>query len=298
MPGIFISHSKEDRDIAENLEQAFREKKIPVCVAKACIYKNKDWPKVIAEAIAAQNLFILLWSQNAVTSKQLKFEATVATKLNKSIIPICLDNTPIPTEFAASNKLHLKNIDKTIKTITYKIATSPPARNHQNHKIIKRLTQTDTLDIDTILKIIDPSDENLQYKEKSRHPSKSNKWFEKWQTIVTFLVVLLTLLTFVLEIPEKFENFISILFGETIETTCLKGAVIDEKGGVAGVIIRIEELPEVEITTTEIGSFKFLEVPGKVGEEVRVRAYYKNERIFDQNITLPGPVIIEMEGKQ
>lgn len=298
MPGIFISYAKENRDIAVKLEQAFKEKKIPVCIEKESIYKKEDWPKIMAEAIAAQNLFILLWSQHTAASQHVQLEATIASKMNKSIIAICLDNTPLRTELAATKVLHIDEFNKTIQTITEKVPFSPPTHHYQNHQIIELLSQTDTSDIDTIIKVINPPNRDSQQNQNSKEPSKSKRWFEKWQTVVTFLVVLLTLLTFVLEIPEKFESFIKIICGETIETLCLKGAVRDEKGGVAGVVIRVDKLPDVEITTTEDGSFKFPEVPGTVGESVRVKAYYNNKMIFDQYITLPGPLTIAMEEKQ
>jgi len=206
MPGIFISYAKEDRDIAVKLEKAFKEKKIPVCIEKESIYKKEDWPKAMAEAIAAQNLFLLLWSQHAAASQPVQFEVTIASKMNKSIIPIRLDNTPLPTELASTKALHIDEFDKTIQAITEKIAASPPTHHHQNHQIIKHLAQTEASDIDSIIKAIDPPNKDSQQNEYSSEPSKSKRWFEKWYAKAVVIATILTIVGFALEIPSQMKE--------------------------------------------------------------------------------------------
>ena len=197
MPGIFISYAKEDRDIAVKLEKAFKEKKIPVCIEKESIYKKEEWPKAMAEAVAAQNLFLLLWSQHAAASQPVQFEAVIAAKMNKPIIPICLDTTPLPAELAADTNLHIGEFDQTIQTITEKIAASPPSHHHQNHQIITRLAQTEAPDIATILKAIDPPNEASQKKKRSTRKFPITKWTGIMVAVVGLIGSVVSIISFV-----------------------------------------------------------------------------------------------------
>ena len=57
---------------------------------------------------------------------------------------------------------------------------------------------------------------------------------------------------------------------------------------IAGAEVRVDELPGKSVTTTSDGSFKIDKIPGKVGDSVRVRAFYKGLQ-RDEYVTLPGP---------
>ena len=125
---------------------------------------------------------------------------------------------------------------------------------------------------------------------------QSKKWWEKWQAKGTFIILLLTLLTFVFEIPDKAKKFYRGIFGEPSATCTLKGVVWDSKQmPISGVEVKVDALPGQSVKSTGSGSFKFEKVPGRVGDSVRVSAYYKGNQVWDEYVTLPGPVTIKLE---
>ena len=83
-----------------------------------------------------------------------------------------------------------------------------------------------------------------------------------------------------------------------IYITFLKRITKNRKGGLAGVIVRRDKLPEIEVATTKIGSFEFAKGPGKVGEKDRAKVNYKKKEIFDQYSPRPGLSTKEIEWEQ
>ena len=119
---------------------------------------------------------------------------------------------------------------------------------------------------------------------------------EKWQAKVTFIILLLTLLTVVFEVPGKVKKFYREIFGEPQATCSLKGVVQNSKGmPVSGVVVKVDTLPGQSVMSTGSGSFKFEKVPGRVGDSIRVTAYTNGRLVWDEYVTLPGPVTIILE---
>lgn len=299
MPGIFISYAEEDLLAAKKIEEILVSRTIPVSSERKIVFENQHWAKDIAATISRHNIFLLVWSQYAATSAQIEYEWTIASKMNKFVFVLFLDKTPLSKELLVNKRLYLDDLENAVQTIIEQIKFSPPSHHRQNQELLKILEVIDSPDIGTVLKKVNQALTETDKNNELTQSNKSKKWFEKWQTVVTFLVVLLTLLTFVLDIPEKIKGFKEAILGTPIESLCLKGVIVDKNGqAVVGAIVRVDKLPTKAVATTNNGSFKFDEIPGNVGDSVRVSAYYKDKKIYDEYIALPGPLKIEMEGKQ
>ncbi len=64
---------------------------------------------------------------------------------------------------------------------------------------------------------------------------------------------------------------------------------------IAGANVRLDLLPDTTFTTTSNGGFIFNNVPGQVGEKVRVYVLADGYKPADKYYPLPGPIPIKME---
>ncbi|MGD2091059.1 MAG: TIR domain-containing protein [Candidatus Aminicenantes bacterium] len=307
-PGVFISYSRKDLRSAQKLEKIFQAEGLRVWRDQESIYAGEQWPKAIGQAIENESIFLLLWSKHSADSHFVEFEWNTALALKKTIVPVLLDNTQLPAALRAINGILFENTGKTIKKLLELMAVSPPSPHRQNPRVIHELSQIKEKSIEAVLNrvktiyqqqgwhvygnVYQVSAENIHLTSDQQ----SKKWWEKWQVKVTFVILLLMLLTFVFEIPEKAKKFYRGIFGEPPATCSLKGVVQDSKRiPVSGVEVKVDALPGQSAKTTGSGSFKFEKVPGRVGDDVRVTAHYKGRLAWDEYVTLPGPVTIILE---
>lgn len=135
---------------------------------------------------------------------------------------------------------------------------------------------------------------NKRVRRNVSHPRK--KWWEKWQTRLAFVIVVLTVLTTFLELPKKVSEFWKEISGTHTVTTPLKGIVTDSftNKPINSAVVKIDRLPGDSVITTSDGSFKFKSVPGKVGDDVRIYVYAKGYNSRNEYKVLPGPVDIKL----
>lgn len=314
MGGIFISYAREDGDTAQKLEEIFRAKGIQVWRDQESIYAGEHWPKAIGQGIAGQKIFLLLWSKNSSASHFVEFEWNTALALQKTIVPVFIDKTRLPAALSAKNGVSLKDVDAAVDRILVLLDTSPHPDCRQNRRVLDSLKRVEDRPVESVLETVKTiyrlhgwqvhgnvyqvsgRDIHITVPEPGDAGTKPKKWWEKWQARVTFLVALLTLLTFVFEIPKKAKDFYQHIFGEQQATCTLKGVVVDTKGmPVGGAKVTLEELPGQAVSTTSDGSFKFERVPGKVGDSTRVYVSRSGYKGRNEYVTLPGPVRIILE---
>jgi hypothetical protein len=273
VPGVFISYARTDLISAQKLEELFQAEGFRVWRYQPGIVPGEQWPKAIGRAIEKGKIFLLLWSQQAAESPVVDLEWNTALALQKTIVPVFLDNTPLPAALKSFAGVFLEEKDPalTVKKILDMTAKLAPAQ---------------TL----------PTPLPVESRPGAAHDKTSPKWWENWQARVAFFVILLTLLTFVLDIPEKAINFYQAIFGKPLVTCTLKGVVLDVRQmPIGGVEIMVDKLPGLSVKSTGTGSFLFEKVPGDVGDRVRVTARCPGYKVWDEYVTLPGPKRIILE---
>jgi len=299
MSGIFISYTREDRATAKKLEKIIRDHGIPVWRDQESIYAGEHWPEAIGRGIAGQRIFLLLWSKNSAVSHFVEFEWNTALALQKIVVPVFLDDTPLPAALSAKNGVLLEDFDQAVKKILDLINISPPSDHRQNLQVMDQLSKIEGKNVETVLERVKTiyHQQGWQVHGNVYQGDIINiKWWGKWQSKVIFFVALLTFFTFIFDIPEKAKKFYQEIFGEPIATLILKGSVVDSKGmPVEGAKVELDSLPGESIMTTSDGSFIFKKVPGKVGDRARVYVYYKGIKRRDEYVTLPGPIRIILE---
>jgi hypothetical protein len=92
---VFISHSHRDRAVATELQSVLTKRGAETYLDQDKIQVGDVLPERIRQGIEWCNLFLLLWSSNAASSKWVGMEWNTAYDRRK-IIPYCLDSTPLP----------------------------------------------------------------------------------------------------------------------------------------------------------------------------------------------------------
>lgn len=111
---VFISYSRKDMVIADQICAAFDKAGISYFIDRQGIGGGMEFPKVLAPAIRESEIFLLLASQNAYDSAYTDREITFAfnKKRGEKMLPYIIDETPLPEHleliFSSNNWLLLK----------------------------------------------------------------------------------------------------------------------------------------------------------------------------------------------
>ncbi len=127
---VFISYSRKDSTIADEICKAFDRVGITYFIDRKGIGGGNEFPLELATSILNSQVFLLLGSKNSYESKYTNAEIHFAfkKKQKKSILPYILDDTPMPLE-----------IDFILSTINW--------RKYQEHPI-------NTILVDDVLKLL------------------------------------------------------------------------------------------------------------------------------------------------
>jgi len=96
---VFISHSSDDRELAEGLVKVLEEFGIECWIADRDIPAGKSWDVSIINAIEKCSGSIFLISENSNKSEQTKREVQIAVESDKWLIPICIDGVEPSKKF-------------------------------------------------------------------------------------------------------------------------------------------------------------------------------------------------------
>jgi hypothetical protein len=116
---VFISYSTEDKPAADAVCAILESNGVRCWVAPRDILPGADWGESIVDGIRASRVMLLVFSNNANKSKQIKREVELAADGGVTIVPLRIENT-LPTE---SFKYFLGNIH-------WLDALSPPLEKH------------------------------------------------------------------------------------------------------------------------------------------------------------------------
>lgn len=307
MPQIFISYSRQDLLIAQQLEQAFEANGFSVWRDQESLYGGQQWPKAIGEAIAGCDYFLIAWSQHANTSHFVDLEWNIALALRKTIIPCLLDETPLPPSLSALNGVFLKDfsidVSQILKTLKQTVPSSDPEHNAQ---LIRRLGEIVLREPEKVAKEakilfsqqgwsvqgnVYQAAGNIHVTIASSAEKPEKKLLQKWQTWIVFATAIIALIVALLDFPEKITKIIP-----DQPTSHLRGLVKDSKGEpISEAIITVDKLPGQKVLTTTDGGFYIKKIPGQFGERVRVYVAKEGYQKYNEYITLPGPANIVLK---
>jgi hypothetical protein len=312
MPSLFLSYSRKDASLVDQLEAALRAHGHTVWRDVESIRGGANWPKAMGEAIAAHDFVVLAWSQHTATSHFVEFEWSTAVALRKTIVPCLLDDTPLPPSLAAKNGIPFQDFGRGLSALLQAVQQPAPAHEPvQQAGVLAQLQTIKATEPEQVLaemrtwltqhasNVQGPvyqagRDVHVTIAAPTEEPKK--KLLEKWQTWVVFLSALVVLLGALTELPKKFLETLHAV-RESVAPECqFTGRVWDSRGQpVAGVEVIVHG--EKGAGTTNVnGEFSFA-VKNKCNEPVQVSL--KKDGVLQDlgSQTLPGPVDLTFKGQ-
>lgn len=104
---VFISYSRKDKEVAQYICEILEKNGIEFWIDKKGIYSSSNYKELIVDAIEISKAVIFISSANSNNSMNVIREIGYAVNMNKSILPIKLDETP----YAKSIRLDISDID-------------------------------------------------------------------------------------------------------------------------------------------------------------------------------------------
>lgn len=218
MPTVFLSYSRADLALIEQLEAQLKSHpEISIWRDQEKIYGGQKWPKVLGEAIADQDVFLLAWSKNSKASHVVEFEWCTAIALKKTIMPCMLDNTELAPSLKTFHGHHLGDVAGLIKSLQ----GAPLGDVQRRESVIRKLNDITAIEETAVLEqaktvfakqhwtvqgnVYQASGDIHIYHEPSTTsaPEKSKPLAEKWQTWVVIIGGILTAILAALRIQER-----------------------------------------------------------------------------------------------
>jgi hypothetical protein len=119
---VFISYSSKDKPAADATCAVLESKGVRCWIAPRDIMPGSDWGEAIVDAIHASRAFVLVFSENANLSQQIKREVERAVSAGSPIIPLRIENV-VPT----------KTLEYFLSSPHWLDAFTPPLENHLKH---------------------------------------------------------------------------------------------------------------------------------------------------------------------
>jgi hypothetical protein len=114
MADVFISYSRKDIAFARLLHRALHNNEMETWIDWQDIPPSADWLAEVYEAIEQAETFIFIISETSAVSEVCSLEIAHATRHNKRLIPIVIndiDPTVVPPQLAALNWIFFRDSD-------------------------------------------------------------------------------------------------------------------------------------------------------------------------------------------
>jgi hypothetical protein len=303
MPSVFLSYSREDLPRIEEFEaQIQKQTGISIWRDQERLYGGQKWPKLLGEAVAAQDFFLLAWSGHSASSHFVEFEWCTALALKKTLIPCLLDNTPLPPSLTAIHAIPIENITRILTALT---APIPPKDKTRGAGVISGLDQIRAIESEAVLaqakaifdqkhwvvhgNVIQGKHVTVTFTEGGKEPSKG--FLDKWQTWAGLAVALLTAVSLIADLPGKIKagTSASAIKNEAgsenqLLEQPLEGSIRYEDDPAEGVTVSLLKFNQT-VTTDALGQFRF-RVKAPRQETVTLLAQKNGYRAYENDFTL------------
>lgn len=295
---VFISYNHADREEVEQVEMVLKNNGISVWRDQKSIYAGEKWPKVLGEAISANDVVLLVWSKRAATSEFVELEWCIAIALKKKIIPYRLDQTPLPSSLKA---IHAIDADKSGSTDQILQSLQTRFSDADTGRATAVITALDDIPEMEPKKIVGTAKAILAqhrwmvegdvYQASGdihiHHapPDPPDSLVGKWQTWVAVTVGVLTAIGLLLDLPQKMEDLFNRDDTPRVVVQPLSGSIRDQSNDpLPGVKISLPKF-DLQTTSNQLGYFHF-EVEAAKQVQVELMAQKDGYKIHEQYATL------------
>ena len=310
IPTVFLSYSRADLSHIEQLEAQLKSHpEIAIWRDQEKIYGGQKWPKVLGEAIANQDVFLLAWSKNSAASHFVEFEWTTAIALKKTVVPCLLDSTPLPPSLRATHAIPVADATKIIVAMSGVDISVDTGRRTQVIRKLNGLTVTEEKAVLEQAKTIfaqqqwtvqgnvyQASGDIHIHNEPSTPPGteKAKPLVEKWQTWVAIVGGILVAILAGLQIqervwpPQPHDNRSSISTEEQtaqFEDQPMVGTIFGEgEKRLSGVLVKLPEFKK-SVMSDKNGRYEFI-VKARHGQQIELLAEKNDYESMERFVSL------------
>ncbi|MDR4495739.1 MAG: toll/interleukin-1 receptor domain-containing protein [Nitrospirales bacterium] len=275
MASAFLSYSRADFEELQPLLKTLSTKGMVIWRDQEKIYGGEKWPKVLGEAIDNQDFFFLAWSKQSAQSDYVELEWCTALALKKTIIPLRLDDTPLPAALRSFETISTKNnVSSSTRILDATRQPTPPATSSHRKAVLEKLATITQEKPETVL-------------EKAKVLFSQQGWLVRWNTyqagrdlnifnvnfpkisILITLVVVLSLYVLLAVFPGT-SNWPYSIFNDAIEQE-LGGTILNEEAApITGVEVSLPKYQK--ITKTDTRGYWHFKIEGLKEEKVDILA--------------------------
>ena len=142
---IFISYSREDESIVEPVVKLLRVTESKLFLDVDSIAPGEKWEEEIARSLSTADKVCVFWCQHSASSEWVNREWRYAHELQKKIIPLLLDSTPVENELAKYQFIDFRFVEGSTHPTVYLHPRSPfppswsPRYRWDAERIVKQL---------------------------------------------------------------------------------------------------------------------------------------------------------------
>lgn len=106
---VFVSHSSKDQKVAETICSALESRGLSCWIASRDVSPGENFMEAIVRAIRAAKVMVLVFTENANNSAEIKKELVLATQNDVVIIPVRVEDVA-PNDALERDAFKLKRI--------------------------------------------------------------------------------------------------------------------------------------------------------------------------------------------
>jgi TIR domain len=115
---VFISYSRVDASLVTPVVKLLRANQSLVFQDIDNIQPGREWRKEIVKGLANSRLVIVFWCDHSQSSKEVAREWKTALRLKKDLLPLLLDDTPLPEKLSAFQGIDFRALVATSHPVT------------------------------------------------------------------------------------------------------------------------------------------------------------------------------------
>jgi hypothetical protein len=126
---------------------------------RALVFQDVDgiatgelWDEAVDRAIGAAHKVFLFWCEHASTSREVLRECRIARRLRKPLLPVLLDETPLPPAMAKVQGVDLRDLG--FHGEHFRDLVTTPGERPLEVKVVERFAETLGLPADPLLRAI------------------------------------------------------------------------------------------------------------------------------------------------
>lgn len=112
MKYVFVSYAHSDMARVSAWMEHLHEQGVAIWRDREQRRLGDRWPKALGEAIAGARAVLLFWSAATSASEWVQVEWTTAQALRVPVLPVLLDDTPLPPSLSATQHVRARGMQR------------------------------------------------------------------------------------------------------------------------------------------------------------------------------------------